>query len=128
MRKIPQPDTTPSITPILVNEPTEFCLDQSSAHEPNLFHVEINNNLRLKSEWKVETRSFWMTTQNLAQSIYVVVELTFTDECEVYTLDGAPAVWPQASYTFQENVPAGPTTMGRVVCKVLIWNWKNRSG
>lgn len=96
VRRVPQPDDTPSITPFLINDPTEYCA--YPAFGAAVGHANASH--RLKSRWLIETRNLWVTTGNLSQSIFADVGLTLTDGCDVYSLEGSPAQWPGASYGF----------------------------
>ncbi|MCP4348972.1 MAG: hypothetical protein GY795_26120, partial [Desulfobacterales bacterium] len=70
VREIPLPDTTPTITPFLINKPTEYCVYQGETMEVFALH-------RLKSRWTLETESFWMTEENLAKGFHTRAELEY---------------------------------------------------
>jgi hypothetical protein len=101
VRKIPQADTTPSITPFLINEPIEYCLFQGEAGE-------VFGNHRLKSRWTFETRSMWLTEENLQTSLYADTVLEYAEACQVYNQTGPLPQWPEATYSHA----AGMTTDG----------------
>jgi len=93
VRRIPQADTTPSITPFLINEPGDYCLVQGETGDAFANH-------RLKSRWTFETRNMWLSEANLQQSLYVDVTLEYTEACQLYGQSGPLPGWPEATHTF----------------------------
>jgi hypothetical protein len=88
IRELPQPDTTPSITPFLVNEPTELVP----------FHSPPG---RIKTRLTLTTRNLWLEPAALAgQSIYDQISMQFTDGCRPLALAGAPSALPDAAHTY----------------------------
>lgn len=90
IRQIPLPDNTPSITPFLLNEPMEYCIFQGE--EGDLF-----GNHRLKSYWSFETKSMWLTEENLSTSIYTDVSVEYTNGCDIFNFSAPLADFPEAS-------------------------------
>jgi len=101
VRKIPQADTTPSITPFLINEPIEYCVFQGEAGT-------VFGNHRLKSRWTFETRSMWLTEENLQESLYADTVLEYAEACQLYYQTGPLPQWPEATHSYN----AGTTTDG----------------
>ncbi len=98
VREIPQPDTTRSIKPFLINEPTEYCLFQGQGKP-----TEVFANHRLKSRWVLETESYWLTEENVAGGLLTTAEFEYTDGCSVRTVSGPIGEWPEASFWVEEN-------------------------
>lgn len=97
IRELPQEDTTASITPFLIGEPTQYTLFQGE-------YADVFANHRLKSQWTVRTRSMWMTEDNLAESLYAEASMDCLDsEGNVRTLTGVPSDWPEASHGYASN-------------------------
>ncbi|MGQ9650884.1 MAG: PEP/pyruvate-binding domain-containing protein [Phycisphaerae bacterium] len=97
IREIPQPNTTPSIIPFLIKEPTQYKVFQGE-------YGEVFGNHRLKSQWTVETKSMWLTPENLNQTIYENVSLEYVDsDGNIRTASGSPADWPEASHSYANN-------------------------
>ncbi|MCP3982206.1 MAG: hypothetical protein GY716_23100 [bacterium] len=88
VRRVPQPDTTPSVTPFLLNEPTEYCLFQGE------FSGSVFGNHRTKSRWDVETRSLWLTPGNLQAGFYGETGLEYLEGCLTFDQEGPIPSWP----------------------------------
>jgi len=97
VRKIPQPDTTPSITPFLINEPVEYCTIQAE-------HGDVFANHRLKSRWWLATQSLWMTAENLETSFYTDAAVEYTDGCWPHFFEDQLSEFPGAWHTFDEEL------------------------
>ena len=93
VRQIPRPSTTPSITPFLINQPTQYCTIPNWGDGVFATH-------RLKSRWTLETKNFWLTPTNLEDSFYADARLEYTAEGRIRTLTGKPSLWPFAYHTF----------------------------
>ncbi len=93
VREIPQPDTTQTITPFLINEPAQYCAFQGE-------FGDVFANHRLKSRWQFETRSCWLTETSMADSLYTKVDFEYLADGRVCTLTGRPCDWPMAGYSF----------------------------
>ena len=74
VRKVPQPDTTPSITPFLINEPVEYGIFQGEFSEALANH-------HLKSRWSLSTQNLWLSAENLETCFYTDVSLEYTEGC-----------------------------------------------
>ncbi len=96
VREIPQPDNTRSVTPFLINEPVDFCTFQGE-------YGDVFANHRLKSQWRFETKSMWLTQENLAQCLYTNAGLEYMDSGRVRSVFGKPAEWPFASHSIQQG-------------------------
>ena len=101
IRRVPQADDTPSITPFLINEPTDYCLFQGE-------YGDVFGNHRLKSRWTIETLNTWLTLQAVQQSLYADVSLEYQEVCQLYQQSGPPSQWPDATYDYA----AGTATDG----------------
>lgn len=93
VREVPQADDTPSVVPFLVNEPVQYCVLQGEFG--NVFA-----NHRLKSQWQLETRSLWLTPENLATSFYGPASFEYMADGALGTLEGPMSQWPQASHDY----------------------------
>lgn len=89
VREIPQPGTTPSITPFLINEPVQYCTFQGE-------FGDVFSNHRLKSRWRLETKNMWLTPENLEQSFYNKAHIEYAADGRVRTLTGTLPLWPKA--------------------------------
>ena len=85
---MPQPDTTPSITPFLLNETTDYCIFQGEGSS------SVFANHRLKSHWNIETQSLWLTLANLQAGFYDEVSLDYIEGCKTFNQQGPLASWP----------------------------------
>ncbi len=92
VREIPQPDSTPSVTPFLMNEPTRYCVLQGE-------FGDVFANHRLKSFWRIETSNLWLTEKNLSSCLYGQVSLEYEAEGKVGTLTGRIPDWPKAAHS-----------------------------
>lgn len=96
VREIPQPNDTPSITPFLINEPVQYCTFQGE-------FTDVFANHRLKSHWQLETKSFWLTSDNLMDSFYTMATLEYTASARIRTLSGALPLWPFAWHSCESS-------------------------
>ncbi|MCP4903141.1 MAG: hypothetical protein GY906_39775 [bacterium] len=99
VREVPRPDTTPSITPFIVNEPVEFCTYQGE-------YGDVFANHRLKSRLSLATRSFWMTLDSLQESFFTDATLNYTDTCWTRSHEGFLPEFPEAWHAFNEDEAA----------------------
>lgn len=84
VREIPQADTTPSVTPYLINVPVELCTYQGEVSG------DLFNNQRLKSRLWISTRNTWLTEAELAQAtLFTDFTLEFTDGCNLHQTSGS---------------------------------------
>ncbi len=91
IREIPQPDTTPSITPFLINEPEEYLLLPGGRRDVFSTH-------RLKSRWCFGTRNCWLTPANVEEGFYGETALEYAANGRIYTVEGSLPLWPEASH------------------------------
>jgi len=98
VRPIPQPDTVPSITPFLINEPTEYCIFSGEY----VFNdgIDVFADHRLKSRWTLETRSTWLDEPNLAGSFYAEASIEYVNDGNIVTVNSLLPLMPSASYDF----------------------------
>ncbi len=97
VRRVPQPDTTPSITPFLINEPVEYCTFQGE-------YGDVFANHRLKSKWWLATQNLWMTVENLKNSFYTDAALEYTDGCWTRFFEDSLPQFPHAWHTFDDEL------------------------
>lgn len=94
IRQIPSSGDTPTTTTaFLINEPVEYCILPGAIFARH----------RLKSRWTLETKSMWLTPENLQQSFYADVHLEYAAHGRVRTLEGELPLWPFAAHTFAET-------------------------
>ncbi len=99
IREIPQLEDTPTATtPLLVNEPKEYCIRRA---EGTFDPGDIFARHRLKSLWTVETKSMWLTPENLQQSFYADVTIEYAADGRIRTLTGELPLLPFANHTFE---------------------------
>lgn len=90
VREIPQPGTTPSIAPFLINEPVQYCTFQGE-------FGDVFSNHRLKSRWRLETKNMWLTPENLEEeSFYNKAHIEYAADGRVRILTGTLPLWPKA--------------------------------
>jgi hypothetical protein len=92
VREVPQPDTTPGITPFLVKEPAAYCVVQGQFGDIFAHH-------RLKSLWQLETGSFWLTAEQLSRSLYEQATFEYMADGVAGRLSGPMSDWPAASHS-----------------------------
>jgi hypothetical protein len=95
IRVIPQP-SAPSTTPFLINAPSEICTFQGE-------FGEVFANHRLKSHWRLETKSMWLTPENLQETIFTNAELQYAANGRIQSFGGPLNSWPGASHTFDDE-------------------------
>ena len=94
VREIPQSSHVPSVTPFLLNEPMDLCVFQGESS--NVFSLH-----RLKSHWRLETRSLWLTAESLAESFYTQARVQFTDGCGRLSFEGILPEFPSAKHAVE---------------------------
>jgi hypothetical protein len=100
IREIPKPDqSVTATTPFLVNSPvTYFTLQaggQFAMEEGNIFSSH-----RLKSIWTLNTKSMWLTPENLAHCFYSDVTIEYAAEGKIRTIKSNLPLLPGASHSF----------------------------
>jgi hypothetical protein len=100
IREIPKPDqSVTATTPFLVNSPvTYFTLQaggQYAMDEGNIFSSH-----RLKSIWTINTKSMWLTPENLAHCFYSDVNIEYAAEGKIRMIKSKLPLLPGASHNF----------------------------
>lgn len=91
VREIPQGDSTPSITPFLLNIPTDYQSEGGRSYKS------------LGNRWQLETKTMWLTPENLAsESIFTNVVLETTTGCRPIILSGPMSSLPGATHGYDE--------------------------
>ena len=98
VRQIPQPDDTPSITPFLINEPIQLCIFPGELKFKDGTDVFADH--RLKSRWTIETKSLWLSGENLAESFYAQAQIEYLDGHSVRTISEQLPLMPSAYHSF----------------------------
>jgi hypothetical protein len=94
IREIPKSEQGMNInTAFLVNQPVTFATFQGEGANVYAKH-------RLKSRWTLETKSMWLTPENLARGFYEDVTLEYAADGRIRTLTGKLPLLPYASHTF----------------------------
>jgi hypothetical protein len=96
VREVPQPGTTPTIVPFLLNEPVQYCVHQGEGG--NVFA-----NHRLKSQWSFQTANVRLTAANLETTFYADTSMEYAADGHIRTLTGPLDSWPQAAHSFAGN-------------------------
>ena len=107
IRQIPQPDTTPDITPFLINEPTQYCIFQGEVGS----EAPVFARHRLKSRWTLETKNIWLNEPNLTESFYTDMHLEYAADGRIRNLVGKLPLLPFAAYTFAGSTATDGWTM-----------------
>jgi hypothetical protein len=101
VRQIPQPNDVPSITPFLINEPTEYNI--FSGEYQFMSSTDVFTDHRLKSRWTLQTKSTWLDEPNLAESFYTEATIEYLDDTNVVTITEDLPLLPFASHNFNGN-------------------------
>lgn len=97
IRQLPSSDTTDSITPMLIHEPSEFVIMQGE-HGGDVFAQH-----RCKSMWKFEIQTLWLSEKNLANCFYTDMSLDYADNGRLRNITGQVPLLPRAVHS------AGPS-------------------
>jgi len=92
VRRLPVPSTTPTITPFLINEPTEYCVFQGEAGDAMANH-------RLKCRLQLSTHSLRLTPQNLQATLIADVNMEYAAECDIHTVQSAMTALPMHTHS-----------------------------
>jgi len=103
IRELPLPDTTPSVTPFLINEPVEYWLYQGEQKTPESVFAYH----RLKSLWRFQTQTLRLTDENLKQSFYKSAKFEYVDGAGMRLQTGRPDAWLKAVHTATRQTPTG---------------------
>jgi hypothetical protein len=87
IRPIPQTDTTAQTPALLVSQPIRLEVLQGE-------HGEIFANHRLKSVWRLECQSQWLTQENLEETFFTDIELEYVEADQVRNMTGQLALLP----------------------------------
>ncbi|MBN1507024.1 MAG: hypothetical protein JW955_09265 [Sedimentisphaerales bacterium] len=99
VRQVPSPSRMQ--TPFIVNVPIEF---EVFPGEFALFDAtDVFADHRLKSRWRLETRTMPLDSNNLALGLYGRVEIEYLDGDYVRTVGGDVSLLPSAKHTFDAN-------------------------
>lgn len=96
VREVALPDTTPSLTPFLLDEPREVCTFQGE-------FGDVFANHRLKVRARLSARSAFLTPAALASTLFEDARLDYLSGGSAATLSGSPASWPAASHTYADE-------------------------
>jgi hypothetical protein len=98
VRPIPQPNDVPTITPFLINQPTEYCI-----YSGERFYMEARDvfaSHRLKCRWTLETKSVWLDEPNLAAGFYADANIEYFDGNSIQTINEPLPLLPFAYHGF----------------------------
>jgi hypothetical protein len=98
VRPIPQPNDVPSITPFLINQPTEYCIYSGERFFRDGTDVFASH--RLKCRWTLETKSVWLDEPNLAAGFYADANIEYYDGNSVQTINEPLPLLPFAYHGF----------------------------
>jgi hypothetical protein len=98
IREIPRSPQGGQMTSMLINEPTCFCLYQGEYGDVFAYH-------RLKSVWKMQTHSLWLTKENLGRSILSHVDIEYLAAGRIRSVGGTPEFWPYGSHRLENTGP-----------------------
>ncbi|UCG55625.1 MAG: hypothetical protein JSU70_12240 [Phycisphaerales bacterium] len=93
VRQIPEPNSSPTITPFLVNEAVEYCTFQGE-------FGDVFANHRLKSRWLMETKNLWLASDNLIDCLYAEVEFEYVADGRVRALTSTLPLLPRAAHKY----------------------------
>lgn len=96
VREVALPDTTPSLTPFLLDEPREVCTVQGE-------FGDVFANHRLKVRARLSAKSGFLTPAALGGPLFADARLDYLSGGSVATLSGSPAAWPAASHAYAEE-------------------------
>ncbi|MBN1509735.1 MAG: hypothetical protein JW955_23005 [Sedimentisphaerales bacterium] len=95
VRQVPSPDRMQ--IPYLVNQPTTF--EVYTGEVALLDTVDVFADHRLKSRWKVQTRSTVLDANALGESLYSDVQIEYLDEDRIRTISGTMSLLPSANHS-----------------------------
>ena len=87
IRPIPQSDTAAPTPALLVAQPVRLEVLQGE-------HGEIFANHRLKSVWRLDCQSQWLTQENLRETFFTDIELEYVEADQVRNMTGPMALLP----------------------------------
>jgi len=68
-------------------------------------HAPIFGAHRLKSDWHLQARSRWLTTEDLSVCLFEDATYRYHDRGSFSTISGSPASWPEAQHAFVVQDP-----------------------
>jgi len=101
IREVPQPNDVPSITPFLINQPTEYCIFSGEYEYKSSTDVFADH--RLKSRWTLTTKSVWLDEPNLAEGFYADANIEYFDGNGIQTINEPLPLLPFAYHDFDGN-------------------------
>lgn len=96
VREVSLPDTAPSLTPYLLQDPREVCTFQGEFGDAFANH-------RLKVRARLSTKSAFLTPEVLGGTLFEDATLHYVSGGAVATLSDSPATWPGATHTYAEE-------------------------
>ncbi|WP_438027414.1 PEP/pyruvate-binding domain-containing protein [Sorangium sp. So ce233] len=99
VREVSLPDTAPSLTPYLLDDPREVCTFQGE-------FGDVFANHRLKVRARLSTKSAFLTPAALGSTLFADATLDYISGGAVATLTGSPAAWPGAAHTYADGTAA----------------------
>lgn len=91
IRPVPRVDTTSQTPALLVSQPVQLVVLQGE-------HGEIFANHRLKSAWRLDCQSMWLTQENLHASFFTDIELEYVEGSQVRHMTGPVGLLPLFSH------------------------------
>jgi hypothetical protein len=98
IREVPQPNDVPSITPFLINQPTEYCI--FSGEYELMESTDVFADHRLKSRWTLTTKSVWLDEPNLTEGFYADANIEYFDGNSIQTINEPLPLLPFAYHDF----------------------------
>ncbi|EYF01213.1 PEP/pyruvate-binding domain-containing protein [Chondromyces apiculatus] len=108
VREVAQPDTTPSLTPYLIDDPHTACTFQGEAGT-------VFANHRLKVQGNLATKNTFLTPAVLGSTLFADASLSFLGGGSggvVTTLTGSPSSWPGATHGYAAETTTDSFTHG----------------
>lgn len=102
IRPLPQPSTTPSITPFMLGTPMPFVTYQGELREPL-------GTMRMKTALTITARGQWLTEANRAAGLIDSIEGSLDVGCDRIEIAGPITALPQHAYS---NQVSGARTTG----------------
>lgn len=96
VREVPRPNTNPSLVPFLLREPVALQTFQGE-------YGDVFANHRLKTRLHVETASLALSPEQLQQSFFTQVEMTYAADGKVHTQSGPLTAWPNFAHSYSEE-------------------------
>ncbi len=104
VRELPLASGGPSAASALLNQPVQYCVFQGELSD-------VFANHRLKLLLTLEAKNLILKPIN-STSLYAEAQLEYLEGAETKLLQGAPSSWPNARYTFENEVHRDRWTIG----------------